>query len=134
MKVSLSDLEDAPMFADAGMDMDASVYLDREIGKIYYAGDVAVADELPEDLKYSERYRQIPDKHSLGLGQSLVFDFVRERLPDDYDEVHDIFRRRGAYRRFKDFLENKDLLDAWHEYENEQTLQALRDWCESEGI
>ena len=60
---------------------------------------------------------------------TLVFDFVEARLPDDYDRVRVTFRRRGAYMRLKDFPDGKGLLDAWHQCENEKTLEALRDWC-----
>jgi hypothetical protein len=45
-----------------------------------------------------------------------------------------MFRRRGAYRRFKDFLERKDLLETWYAYGDEQDAKALGKWCEAEGL
>src|SRR5437868_15339794 len=56
-------------------------------------------EELPDDIN-DEKYISIPDKRELDLGKPLVLDFAREFLPDDYDEVRHIFRRRGAYRQY----------------------------------
>jgi hypothetical protein len=64
----------------------------------------------------------------------LVYDFAATRLPDDYDRVRDMFRHRGAYRRFKEFLEHQDLLEAWQDYEHSKTLEALREWAQDKGI
>lgn len=50
------------------------------------------------------------------------------------DAVHDAFRRRGAWSRFMDMLDAKDLLQAWYEYENQATVEALSDWAEGEGF
>jgi hypothetical protein len=41
---------------------------------------------LPDDID-DEKYISIPDKSELDVGKPLVLDFVREFLPDDYDEV-----------------------------------------------
>jgi hypothetical protein len=64
----------------------------------------------------------------------LVFDFVQTHLQDDYDRVRELFRGRGAYRRYKDFLEDKDMLDTWYDFEHAKTLEALREWAEGEGV
>ena len=77
---------------------------------------------------------EIPHKNDLDLGQSLVFDFVGANLPDDYHGVRDIFRRRGAYARFKELLAEKDLLEAWYQFEHEREQEALRSWCEENEI
>jgi hypothetical protein len=61
-------------------------------------------------------------------------DFVRSRCPEEIDRVLMIFSRRGAYRRYKDLLEQKGLLDEWYDFEQQRTRQALLDWCEENGI
>jgi len=37
-----------------------------------------------------------------------------------------MFRRRGAYGRFKELLEAKDLLDEWYRFEHETEQAVLR--------
>ena len=60
--------------------------------------------------------KEIPHKNDLDLGQALVFEFAASHLPDEYDRVRDIFRRRGAYGRFKDLLDSKGLLETWYRF------------------
>ena len=38
---------------------------------------------------------------------------------EHYDEIDAIFSRKGAYRRFKDFLARVGALERWYAYENE---------------
>jgi hypothetical protein len=59
---------------------------------------------------------------------------VAEHGPDLADQVRRIFGRKGAYGRFKDLLDEKRLLDAWHAFEGERQAQALRQWCAANGI
>lgn len=63
-----------------------------------------------------------------------AFDFVLSNIPDDYDYVRNIFRKRGAYARCKEFLESKGLLQSWYDYENTAQEKALREWCHDNGI
>ena len=95
---------------------------------------MAGLDEISEEDWESDDSVEIPHKNDLDLGKRLVFDFVRANLPDDYDHVRRIFSRRGAYGRFKDFLESKELLQSWYDFEAEQQTRALRQWCEDNGI
>ena len=45
-----------------------------------------------------------------------------------------LFRQRGAYARFKDLIERKDLLEAWYRYEAKATERALREWALNNGL
>jgi len=135
MKTTISNLEEAFMFASAGADLDAGAYLDRETGDFRIVGEGFDEPEgAADELAGSDRYIRVPNKYDLDLGKALVFDFAADQLPDAQDEVRDIFRHRGAYARFKGFLDARDQLDAWYDYEHRKTLEALRDWAEGRGI
>lgn len=67
-------------------------------------------EELPEDIG-SDRYLAIPHKNDLDMGKSLVIDFSYQFLPDEIERIQDIFSRKGAYTRFKGFLEQKEMLE-----------------------
>ena len=60
--------------------------------------------------------------------------FTERELPDAHDTVRDFFGRRGAYRRFKDLLEEKGRLETRYAFEAQETRQALKDWCEANQI
>ena len=95
--------------------------------------DVVHDEELPEDID-DEKYISIPHKRELDLGKPLVLDFALEFLPDDYNEVRDIFSRRGAYRRYKDLLVRRGALDLWYDFSDKAEEAALRQWCAEKGI
>ena len=86
-----------------------------------------------ENLDWDQRVA-VPHKNDLDLGAQLVFEFVEQRLPEDYGEVRRMFHRRGAYSRYKALLERRGLLQEWHEIENQREEQALRRWCRDNEI
>jgi len=76
----------------------------------------------------------IPHKTDLGLGRDLVLWFAEEIIPERLDEVAEIFQKRGAYAKFRDILEEEGLTQHWYQFEKDAEQQALRDWCEKNGI
>jgi hypothetical protein len=59
---------------------------------------------------------------------------VEEKLPGLRREVEEVFRRPGAYRRWSDLLDAQGQRDAWHEYRDAATREALREWATDEGF
>ena len=106
----------------------------KDTGQILYHSEMGDMDEIGDkDLDW-DTCIDIPHKNDLDLGQRLVFEFVEKHLPDGYHRVREIFRRRGAYGRFKDFLESKELLQSWYDFERRCEEQVLRQWCEENEI
>jgi len=134
MKVKFEDIEGAFDFVSFGPYGDHSALLDKSTGKIYWHSETGDLDEIPEEMWELDDAIEIPHKKDLGLGNQLVFDFVRSHSPDDYGHVREIFSRRGAYARYKDFLESKDLLQEWYDYEQAAQENALREWCKDNRI
>jgi hypothetical protein len=91
-------------------------------------------DELPGDIDDEEKYLRIPDQRDLDLGKPLVLDFAREFLPDDFDMVRDIFRKRGGHGKFKVLVVRRGVLDRWYDFQVKAEERALRAWCEENGI
>lgn len=134
--VSLDQLQDAVVWISSDF-LDNEAYISRQTGKIYWvAGDPGMIDEeeVPEDIHNAEKYIPVPDKHYLDLGNQLVFDFTSQYLTERYDDIRDTFRRKGAYRRFKDILEQNGLLEEWYRYSDDREAKALAEWCELEGL
>ena len=135
--VSLDQLQNAMEWVSSDF-LDNEAYICRQTGKIYWvAGDPGMIDEeeeVPEDIHDADKYIAVPDKRDLDLGKQLAFDFTSQYLAERYDDVRDIFRAKGAYRRFKDILERKGLLEEWYRYSDERAAKALAEWCELEGL
>lgn len=137
-KFSYNDLEGAFFFADAGRSGENSALICKDTGKILCRSELSGEDEIEAaeeegTLNWDESV-EMPNKNDLDLGQDLIFEFIGKELPHEYDRVRDIFRRKGAYSRYKDFLERYDMLDQWHEFENRRLKEALLKWCNENGI
>jgi hypothetical protein len=133
MPVKFYDLDAALEFVSFDGGYGNAAYLCRQTGEIYYKSEDG-EDELPEDYEDGTKYIHIPDKKDLDLGSRLVFQFVREFMPDDYGHVRNMFSRRGAYGQFKNFLTREGMLDRWHQFEAKAHEEALREWCADNGI
>ena len=136
MPVKFVDLQLAFDFVSFGAVGESQAFLDTQTGRLYWRSEVAdniEEDEFPDDLD-DERYIEILHKIELDLGKALIFDFVRQFLPDDYDEVRDVFGRRGAYGRFKAILMQRGALDRWYDFSAKAEEAALRAWCADNAI
>jgi hypothetical protein len=134
--VKLSELLDVFQMATPEGPSFSNAYVSRKDGSTYLRMDEFEdqPDDLPADLDDDTLYARVPSKRVLGLGQRLIFRFVDERAPDDFQQVRGIFSRRGAYKRFKDFLDERGLLEAWYAFEEKAFVEGLREWAEGEGF
>jgi hypothetical protein len=133
--VKFDDLFEAFEFVSAGQPMENEAYLCLETGSVFYHSELGGDEEpLPDDIEDSEKYVAVPHKNDLDLGSRLALRFAERSLLDDVDSVHEMFRRRGAYRQFKALLEQRGMLQQWYEFEEKSQKEALRQWCEDTGI
>lgn len=131
--VDANELENAMILMDSAGSGEAWVC--RETGKVIMRSDLIDEEEVvPDDVDDDDKYVTVPGLKSLDLGHALVFDFVLEHAPDAESEVRQMFRRSGAYRRFSNFLDDRDLTDRWHGFRDQRTLAAMREWCEENGL
>lgn len=138
--VQLDALTDALLFID-DLSSDAEAWVCRETGAVHIRPGLLAADmlgpdakDLPEDLDSSDRYLSLPNSRDLDLGRPLVFRFVEEVLPEDERLVHDMFHKKGAYRRWRELLERRNVLQRWYDFQRDATEAALRAWCEENGL
>ena len=135
-RTKLDELEWAfEMCSGSEMGDEIHAYVCKKTGTIVYDTENVSGEACPvEDIDCHDDYVHVPDKYDLELGTPLVWKFVAQQIPELEPKVRELFSRRGAYRRWKGFLENINLLEAWYQFENESTRQALVDWCEREEI
>jgi len=134
MRVPFSELVLAFEFVSASNFDEHQAFLCKETGEFFWESEAADMDELPDDIEDDTKYVAIPHKRDLDLGKPLVLDFVREFLPNDFDEVRYIFSRKGAYAKFKALLARRSALDRWYAFEEQATERALKEWCDLHSI
>jgi hypothetical protein len=134
MKHDFNDIELGFMFVSSEPECANSAKLDRETGKIFYTSAVSDSDELPEDIEDNDKYIDIPHKNDLDLGKRIVFDFVREFIPNELEIIDGFFRHPGAYSNLKNYLSRIGKLKEWHKYSEEAQDNALKEWCKENNI
>ncbi len=134
--VKYEDLSEAFDFVSSAAPMEHHAYISLDSGTIHWLSENGAFenDELPDSLEESDRYIEVPHKNDLDLGRSLALRFAEQALPSQYDTVARIFQRRGAYARFKDLLASANRLEEWYAFSDQCTDEALRAWCEENGI
>lgn len=70
----------------------------------------------------------------VSIGKPLALKFAGDFLPAHEGKIQDMFHRPGAYVRFKELLAQCEILEQWHEYEDQAGREALREWCAENGI
>ncbi len=140
MGVQFEDLLDAFAFVAAGGFTEHRAFAHRETGQtLFWSEDIEWMDEDPpegvEELDdLGSEWIEVPDPHDLDLGRALVRRFVEAHIPHEAGPVEGPFRREGACGRFKDFLHDRGILEAWYRFEEEARKNALRQWVEEEGL
>ena len=134
MVIKFSEIEDAFMFVSMGQPYENMAYLSKKSGKIYYHSEYGDnIEQLPDDID-DPIYIEIPHKKKLGLGKNLALEFSYKFIPQKAEYVESIFRKKGAYSRFKNLLEKLGLLENWFEFEENAERVALLTWCEENEI
>ncbi|MEL5889985.1 hypothetical protein [Methanothrix soehngenii] len=109
-------------------------FLCLDNGEIIYRSEWDDPKEEDEDEFDCDHFIEIPHKNDLDLGQTLVIEFAEVHLQDDLDLVQRIFSRRGAYRRFKELLDERGLLQTLYDYEDIREKEALGEWVQDNEI
>jgi hypothetical protein len=135
MTANISDIELGIEFISSDFTGDGEAFLSLATGDVFYRSEyIDEENPLPNDIDDQSKYLPLPHKRDLDLGAALVFDFVEQQRPDEYAEIRAMFRKKGAYRRFSDWLDRHNLLDDWYRFKNETTKQAIIAWCKDNGV
>jgi hypothetical protein len=133
--INLDELRNAFEFVSSGPSSQNFAYMCMDTGIIYWKSNVMdLEEEIPADLDTSDRYIAVPHKNDLQLGQSLALSFIDQEIPHEYNFVASLFRKRGAYRRFKELLQSVGLLEKWFAFEANASDIALQNWCNENNI
>jgi len=133
--INFDELRNAFEFLSSGPSSQHTAYICIDTGKIYWKSNVMdLEEEIPDDVETSDRYIPVPHKNDLKLGQSLALSFIDQEIPHEYNFAASLFRKRGAYRRFKELLQTKGILEKWFAFEANASNLALQDWCKENNI
>lgn len=133
--VHYHELRNAFEFVSSAASGVHKAYICLNTGVIYWTSSILELDEpVPDDLEDSANYLPVPHKNKLKLGQGMALAFIDQEIPDDYNAAASFFRKRGAYRRFKELLQAHGLLEKWFAFEASASDAALIDWCQDNAV
>ena len=134
MSIPFSSIEDAFLWASMDQPGMHHAWINRNTGQAYCTTEMGDNfDEEPEDFAEGH-WIPLPHKHDLDLGRDLAFRFVENLTDKQEQDVKSFFRSKGAYRRFRHYLQQNGILDSWYAFEQNATNTALRVWAEENGI
>lgn len=133
--VSLDALRAALLFID-DMHGGAEAWIDLRSGAVHIVAGGLDPDELAllEDLGDPEHFLPVPGSRGLCIERELAFDFVEQHLPDDERLVRAMFNKKDAYRRLRELLAERGVLEAWYRHKDAAVGAALAEWCEDNGL
>ena len=138
MKVELSEVIGALEFTNDDM----SYVYDTKTGEILvYSDDCFDAfddyddeEELMDELENGDRYIYLPEQFDINE-YGIMKDFIRTvENPNEQNELASAIRGRGAFRRFKNTVNELDLADDWCKYRDQALERIARGWCKENNI
>ncbi|MDQ0193263.1 UPF0158 family protein [Paenibacillus wynnii] len=130
-----------------------STYLNLKTGEVISVSDEDVRsaeedesfDHLPdwkqEDIKFAidvldnfDDYRELPTKFEINE-YKLLEDFCYEvKDLGNRETLFDAIRGRGAFRRFKDRVNEMGIEQEWYIFRDEQYKQIAINWCKDHNL
>ncbi len=132
--MTFEEIENAFFYVSGASPGENSAVVHRVTGETFYYSFMTDEGNLPDDVEENDDYLDIPHKNDLDLGKPLVMEFVRQQCPEELGRIYSTFSRSGAYRRYKEFLEAKGLLETWYDFESRRTREALLAWCSENAL
>lgn len=135
MKVNLSVILDAIEMADDNY----TYFLDLETGESVFLVDELITgldnegleDEIEENF---ERYLRLPTKFEINE-YHIMEEFIWS-LPEgrQQDRLERAIQGRGAFRRFKDMVDDLGIEKRWYQYEADAYKKIAIEWCRDHEI
>jgi general stress protein 26 len=134
VKIKLSELCDAL----EGQNDDSYNVFNKKTGEIHMIWDGMVDgeddEELIEELEESEDYIDMPTKydiHEYEIMRSFVYHLREGKFQD---QLFRAISGRGAFRRFREVLEDFGQEDNWYKFRDARYEQIGREWAEHCGV
>lgn len=133
--IPFDTLESALQWSSAGAPFDNAALLSRATGQLFFTSEYGDSDDdLPDDIEDGSAYVTVPHKNDLGLGRKLALDFAEAHAPKHFQTIKSFFQHKGAYAKFRSFLERTQLMERWYAFEAAATRRALEAWAADNGF
>ena len=132
---------------------ESSSFLDKTTGKVILISDyemrAAEDDDPVEDFPDWEQElvaiaKEIIDETGNYIALPTKFDMDEYSIMEKFclslndsemsDTLYGLIKGSGAFRRFKDAVQDYGIADDWYKYRNDALKEIAIDWCRENGI
>jgi hypothetical protein len=127
---------------------DVEAYLDVSSGSTYLlqVDSFSLRDDEEEaawfgegcarryEIVDSERFASMPDSHDIHEYAIMESFCMAQREAAVRDEMQNVIRGRGAFRRFKDQAIRFGIIEDWFRYRRREFERIAREWLEEKSI
>jgi hypothetical protein len=90
--------------------------------------------ELAKRIVSTDRFLRLPDKFEVNEWE-LMHDFALSAKPESLSqELLRALHGKGAFRYFKDVVQNRKLEQKWYAFRDEALKQVAIDWCKENKL
>jgi hypothetical protein len=92
------------------------------------------AIRMAGEILETDHYLPLPDRfeiHEYSIMERFCLSMDDEDMRDD---LCDVIRGRGAFRRFKDRMQVYGMAEEWYQYRDAALREIAIAWCEAHGI
>jgi len=132
---------------------ESSSFLDKTTGKVVLISDYEISaaedgdpiEDFPDWEQDLVRIaKEIVDETGNYIDLPTKFDIDEYSIMEKFclslndsemsDTLYSSIKGRGAFRRFKDAINEYDIADDWYKYRNEALKEIAIEWCQAKGI
>jgi hypothetical protein len=92
------------------------------------------AIRIARDIVETDHYLPLPDRfeiHEYSIMERFCLSVDDEDIQND---LCNVIRGRGAFRRFKDRIQAYGIAEEWYQYRDEALREIALAWCEAHGL
>ena len=132
---------------------ESSSFLDKTTGKVVLISDYEISaaedgdpiEDFPDWEQDLVRIaKEIVDETGNYIDLPTKFDIDEYSIMEKFclslndsemsDTLYSSIKGSGAFRRFKDAINEYDIADDWYKYRNEALKEIAIEWCQAKGI
>jgi len=132
---------------------ESSSFLDKTTGKVVLISDYEISaaedgdpiEDFPDWEQYLVRIaKEIVDETGNYIDLPTKFDINEYSIMEKFclslndsemsDNLYSSIKGSGAFRRFKDAINEYDIADDWYKYRNDVLKEIAIEWCQAKGI
>ena len=122
-----------------GANVNETYYLNENNGRVWVSTDMGNFyidnnEELSDEYLYNDSSISLPGQYEINE-YKIIKDFI-ETIKDNQmkNQLLIVIQGTGAFRRFKDYCFEMDIIQDWYKFRDERYKEIAIDWCKQNEL